>query len=267
MRTHRTHKAPRVTYLLMLRGVKGILTEGQRLIVDLHACIRNVMATIVKCAEDIPDEELKVTWDSCFHRAIDHVFGLHAQCNAPAPQLSAICDDSINIPWCNARKVQSCMCESPCSAADSNAPEPSTCGANEDSLCAQCGAQRYLGKSPDIAREAVLTDGMQINVYSVVCGLSAKRFPNEVIREWVDAHTGNWSESINGANACSAWDKNHVCKGWRMRLQQTFGIMYASGGAELATLMRAGPIGLYLAFVQDTSFPNLTPAQLHAAAH
>ena len=52
-----------------------------------------------------------------------------------------------------------------------------------------------------------------------------------------------------------------------MRLQQTFGIMFASDGAELSTLMRADPIEMYLAFVQDTSFPCVTPAQLHAAAH
>ena len=91
----------------------------------------------------------------------------------------------------------------------------------------------------------------------------------EAIREWVGAHTGNWNESTNGANACSVWDSKHasVCKGKRMRLQQTFGIMYASDGAELATLMRADPIGMYLAFAQDTSFPSVTPAQLHAAAH
>ena len=198
---------------------------------DLHACIRNTMAAIVKCAETITDEELEVMWGSCFQRAIDHVIGLHEQCNAPAPQLSAICDDSINVHWCNAHKVQACTCESPCSAADSAAPEQSSCGADEDSLCAQCGARRYLGKVPDIAREAVLTDGTQIDVYSVVCGLFAKRFPKEAIREWVGAHTGNWNESINGkrlqrvgqatfkclqglAHAPAADVRHHVCQRW-----------------------------------------------------
>ena len=80
MRTLLMHQATHLTDLRRLKGVKGILTEEQikRLIVDLHACIRNTMAAIAKCAETITDEELVVMWDSCFQRAIDHVFGLHA---------------------------------------------------------------------------------------------------------------------------------------------------------------------------------------------
>ena len=91
-------QAPDVTNPRM-KGVKGSLAKEQikRLIVHLHTCIRNTMAAIVKCAEDIMDKEPGVMWDSCFQRAIDHVFGLHAQCNAPAPQLSAIHNDSPSI--------------------------------------------------------------------------------------------------------------------------------------------------------------------------
>ena len=191
-----------------LKWVTGILTKLQikRLIVALHTCIRNTMVAVEKCARISRAKSSRARGTAASTSPSTTSFGLHAKCNATAPQLSAICDDSIDFRWCNAHKVQTCTCEAH-STEDIPASVHRSCGADQDTSCAHCGAQRYLGKVLDIAREAVSKDGTVIDVYSVVSQLFQQRYSVEAIREWVGAHMGNWNEGINGANACSAWDK------------------------------------------------------------
>lgn len=90
------------------KGEAGVLDAQQirRLTVVMHACMRNVLASVTVSAEDITDSQMQLVWDFCIARALDHCYGEHERCNHPPAALRAICTDAVGVTWCHYDMLQ-----------------------------------------------------------------------------------------------------------------------------------------------------------------